>query len=125
ELTPNVVEFRGTIADTVPLYREVDIFVLTSDWEGTPNVILEAMASGLPVVATRVGGVPEIVQHGETGFLVDPEDEDGMVDAILTLIKNRDLRLKFGRAGREFVLAQHSLDKLPGYLQKLYELALA
>jgi len=124
-LVPEVVEFRGSVSDTAPLYRQADIFVLTSDWEGMPNVILEAMASGLPVVATGVGGVPEIVRHGETGFLVDPGDEGGMVDAILTLIKDRDLRLQFGRAGREFVLAHHSLDKLPGYLQKLYELALA
>lgn len=124
-LLPDDVEFLGQVSDMRQIYRESDILVLTSDHEGTPNIILEAMASGLPVVATRVGGVPEIVRHGETGFLVEPEDEDGMVDAILTLIKNRDLRLKFGRAGREFVLVHHSLDKLPGYLQKLYELALA
>jgi glycosyltransferase involved in cell wall biosynthesis len=70
-LSPESVEFRPAVGDMGPVYRDADIFLLTSDWEGTPNVVLEAMASGLPVVATRVGGVPEIVRHGETGLLVD------------------------------------------------------
>ena len=73
-----------------------ETFVLTSDHEGTPNVVLEAMASGLPVVTTRVGGVPEIVEQGRSGFVVEPDDEESFTSALRNLIESPDLRMKTG-----------------------------
>jgi glycosyltransferase involved in cell wall biosynthesis len=123
-LLPDVAEFRGGVSDTRSVYHQAAVCVLTSDFEGTPNVLLEAMASGLPVVATQVGGVSEIVQHGQTGFLVEPHDLDGLVAALVELVKNRDLRMEMGRRARSYVEERHSLQRLPPYLGRLYELAL-
>ena len=101
-------------------YREAEILVVTSDWEGTPNVVLEASASGLPVVATRVGGVPEVVKEGETGFLCDREDTDGLVSAVSKLVADDDLRRRMGEQGRRFVQENHSLERLGKSLAELY-----
>lgn len=119
-LLPDGIEFRGRVSDMRPVYQEADILVLTSDYEGTPNVVLEAMASGLPVVATGVGGVPDIIQHGKNGFLVDRNDEEGAARAILRLINDRHLRRQLGICGRRAVEQNHSLDKLRELLAKLY-----
>ncbi len=124
-LLPQVIEFRDSTADMTTAYQEADIFVLTSDWEGTPNVVLEAMASGLPVVATRVGGVPEVIEHAVTGFIVDPTDEDSMVDSLLTLMRDSNLRLQVGRRAREYVVTNHSPRSLPTILAGIYEVALS
>jgi len=124
DLLPRV-QFRGGVVETDALYRESDIFVLASDWEGTPNVILEAMASGLPVVATRVGGVPEIVRHGETGYLVDPDDESSLAEALSILIGDCQLRREMGRRARKYVEDNHSPQRLGRLLQELYEAALS
>lgn len=123
-LLPEVVDFRGQFPDMRLIYQEADILVLTSDHEGMPNVVLEAMASGLPVVATRVGGVPEVVQDGLTGYLVSPHDEDSMVEALLRLIHQPSLRAEMGRSGRAYVEQYHSLQRLPLWLQGLYEVVL-
>jgi glycosyltransferase involved in cell wall biosynthesis len=124
-LWPDVVSFAGAVADINAVYQDADIFVLTSDWEGTPNVLLEAMASGLPVVATRVGGVPDIVEHGETGYLADPEDEASLAEALSALIGDAKLRRKRGLCAREYVAAHHSANQLPKYLSQLYEVTLS
>src|SRR5262249_35095272 len=119
------VEFRGAMSNMAPIYQRSQVCVLTSDHEGTPNVLLEAMASGLPVVATRVGGVPEIVRHQETGFVLDPGDIDGFVAALAQLATDSRLRMEMGRRARRYVETHHSLQRLPGRLSELYELALA
>ena len=85
------------------IYRNLDIVVLTSLWEGLPRVFPEAMASSLPVIATEAGGAREAVVHGETGFLFKPHDVDGMANAVLTLVADADLRRKMGLKGRERV----------------------
>ncbi len=123
-LLPERLQFLGGVSTMAPLYQQADICVLTSDFEGTPNVLLEAMASGLPVVATRVGGVPEIVQHGKTGLLLDRDDEEGLVAALLELAKDPRRRMEMGRHAREYVEKNHALERLPGFLQNLYDLAL-
>jgi len=121
-LFPECVQFPGGVSDMRPIYDQAAICVLTSDWEGTPNVLLEAMACGLPVVATKVGGVPEIVQHQRTGLLVEPHDADGLVAALAQLVENSELRTRMGQAARSFVEENHSLARLPNYLGRLYEL---
>ncbi|MGO8697821.1 MAG: glycosyltransferase family 4 protein [Limisphaerales bacterium] len=122
-LVPSAVEFRGAVSDMAPLYREADICVLTSDYEGTPNVLLEAMASGLPVVATKVGGVPEILQQGENGFMVPPGDEESLYAALARLISDSQQRTQMGKNARAYVEQNHSVDGLPATLTGLYRLA--
>ncbi len=124
-LFPGIVEFRGGVSDTRSLYREAAVCVLTSEYEGTPNVLLEAMASGLPVVAANVGGVPQIVQDGQTGFLLESWDIDGFVAALARLARSPELRTEMGRRARAFVEENHSLHRLPAYLAGLYQMARA
>jgi glycosyltransferase involved in cell wall biosynthesis len=124
-LLPSLVEFRGAVSDMAPVYAEADICVLTSDYEGTPNVLLEAMASGLSVVATKVGGVPEIVWQGENGFMVEPGDEASLCAALVHLINDSELRTQMGKNARAYVEANHSLDRLSTMLSGLYHLALS
>jgi glycosyltransferase involved in cell wall biosynthesis len=124
-LMPDAIELKDPVQDMRPIYEQADILVLTSDFEGTPNVVLEAMASGLPVVATRVGGVPEVVRHGETGYLSDPEDNQSMTDALLTLINHRRLRAELGGRARKHIEANYSVNRLPRLLEDLYSEALS
>jgi glycosyltransferase involved in cell wall biosynthesis len=123
-LFPKHLQFLGRISDIGPLYRRADVCVLSSDFEGTPNVLFEAMASGLPVVATKVGDVPAIVLQGETGFVVERDDLDGLTAALAELVRNEPRRIEMGRRARQYVEAHHSLDRLPAYLERLYDLAL-
>jgi len=122
-LFPDIVQFRGGVSDIRSVYHEADVCVLTSDFEGTPNVLLEAMACGLPVVATKVGGVPGIVRHGQTGFLLEPDDLEGLVAAVVKLVKNSELRREMGQCARSEVEENHCLHRLPVYLRGLYQLA--
>jgi glycosyltransferase involved in cell wall biosynthesis len=124
ELLPDTVEFRDAVPDMAEIYRTADILVLSSDLEGTPNVVLEAMACGLPVVATRVGGLPEVVRHLETGFLVAPEGEDELLRSVLMLVNDRDLRRTMGGRARENILASASFLHLPAILSDLYRAAI-
>jgi len=120
-LASDDVEFRGFVADVAGLYREADILVSTSDHEGTPNVILEAMAAGLPVVATTAGGTAEVVCHGETGYLVEPDDAEALAAAVTELSEDPTLRRRMGDAGREHVSTAYSLARLPVLLAELYD----
>ena len=125
-LLDGLVEFRGAVSDMPAVYREADILVLTSDYEGTPNVALEAMASGLALVATRVGGVQEVVRHEQTGFLVDAGgDGEPLVSQVLRLINDEDSRIEMGRRARAYVSANYSPERLPSALRNVYEVALS
>ena len=124
-LPGSALEFRGSIPEMAPVYQEADILVLTSEYEGAPNVLLEAMASGLPVVADKVGGVPELVRHGQDGFLVEPNDDEGLGAALARLIGDPQLRFAMGRNARAHMEANFSLECLPAMLRRLYGLALA
>jgi glycosyltransferase involved in cell wall biosynthesis len=94
-------EFLGETSDVGARLRELDVFVISSRQEGTTTTAIEAMATALPVVATRVGGVPEVVEDGVTGLLVQPEDPAALAAAILRLVQDRDLRRQLGEKGYE------------------------
>jgi glycosyltransferase involved in cell wall biosynthesis len=100
------------------------VLVVTSDWEGTPNVVLEAMASGLPVVATDVGGIRDLVRNGETGRLVARDDEADLAAAVVSLVADRSVRERYGKRARKFVEEHHALARLPANLGSLYDAVL-
>lgn len=98
------VTFLGARADVAQALADADVFVLSSRWEGLPFAVIEAMMVGLPVVASRVGGVEEAVVDGLTGFLVPPEDEAALAAALTRLLRDPDLREAMGREGRRRAL---------------------
>ncbi len=107
----------GERADIPEIMRGLDLFVLPSLAEGISNTILEAMASGLPVVATRVGGNPELVVDGRTGTLVPPADPEAMAEAIQAYIRDRSRLLCHGQAGRKKAELNFSIETMvSGYL---------
>ncbi len=95
------------------------VFALGSKSEASPNVIIEAMAVGLPVVATSVGGVPELVEDGRTGLLTPPRDPRRLSDALVELLANETLRARMGAAARERALTRHSFAVTVPKLEKL------
>jgi len=99
--------------------------VLFSRQENAPTIIAQAMAAGKPVVASRVGGVPEMVDDGETGFVVESEDEAKLADRLLTLLEDQDLSLRMGRRGHEVALAGFTPDAVAETTVKAYQTALS
>jgi glycosyltransferase involved in cell wall biosynthesis len=97
----NEVVFAGQQADVAPYYALAAILALPSHSEGSPNVVLEAMAAGVPVVATAVGGVPEILSHDQTGLITSPQDPQAMADGLRRLLDSESLRIRIGSAARE------------------------
>jgi glycosyltransferase involved in cell wall biosynthesis len=114
------LHFLGGRLDVPDMIRIFDIAVLASLSEGFSNVILEYMASSKPVVATEVGGNPEIVVHGETGLLVPPADSDALASAILSILEDKDMALRFGMAGRKRVEERFSLDVMLRNYENLF-----
>jgi glycosyltransferase involved in cell wall biosynthesis len=94
------VHFTGHVEEVRPYYEAADVFVLSSSKEGLPLSISEAMAFGLPCIATDVGGNAEIIAHGETGLIVDPGNSDQLARAILYLLQNAELRHQMGQNGK-------------------------
>ena len=93
----------GWRRDIPVIFKNLDLVVLTSIWEGLPRVVPEAMAAGLPVLATRVDGTPEAVREGETGFLVEPHDIETLSERMVWLMTHRDAARVMGGRGRLFV----------------------
>ena len=106
------VRIIPSVRDIRPFFNRAWIFAMASILEASPNVIIEAMASGLPVVATRVGGIPELVDDGQTGLLVESGDPDRLASALKTLIVDKQKRRTMGIKAREKVLASYTLDKM-------------
>jgi glycosyltransferase involved in cell wall biosynthesis len=121
-LTDSVV-FSGEVsrADLAERFRLADVFVFPSLWNelfGIPTA--EAMASGVPVVTSRIAGLPEVVEHGTTGFLVPPGDSSALGDAITRLLKDEPLRRSMGEAGRQRVLRHFTWEKIAQDLLQRY-----
>jgi glycosyltransferase involved in cell wall biosynthesis len=117
--------FLGYQEDVAPFYAAFDAMILPSGNEGTPVSAIEALAAGRPVVATRVGGVPDVVRDGEDGFLVDTGDVDTLADRLAQLAEDPELRLAMGEAGRSRVLTRYSVERLIDDVDRLYRSLLA
>lgn len=119
----DVMVLHSREANAARHYRDAQFAVLTSHEEGSPNAVLEAMAYGLPVVATAVGGVPELVAHGATGYLVPRGNPVELAAAIASIASQPVLRERLGRAGREVVLQRHRWEVVASaYLELCFEL---
>lgn len=114
------VEFTGATMDPLKDYQQASIFAISSLREGQPNVVLEAMSSGLPVCATAVGGIPDLVKHGETGLLSSSGDADAFAENLIELLQNRDRARNMGQAGRAFVKAEFSFHAMVAAHEKLF-----
>jgi glycosyltransferase involved in cell wall biosynthesis len=115
------VRFLGIRADVADILRASDVFVLSSRWEGNPMSVMEAMAAGLPVVSTAVGGVPELVRDGETGLLVPSEDTGALAQAIQALVDNPARRQAMGAAARQHAVASFDIRHTVRGYEQLYE----
>jgi len=129
----NWVEFVGRADNAGDYYQSTSLFVLPSRTEGLPNVLLEAMSYGIPCIATRVGGNPELIweyepsnietgsfQIGRNGILVNSEDVQGLSEAILHLVNNRVLGQELGERGRQFIQGNYSIDSVADRYLELY-----
>lgn len=119
-----LVTFVGTQPpDQIPHWmNRSDCLVLPSLWEGTPNVVLEAMACGLPVVASDLPGISEVMNHGVHGLLSKPEDADELAQNLLKLIRNKGLRLQMGKRGREAIIEMGiGWNQVAGRYQEVYK----
>lgn len=114
------VRLIGPVDDVRALLEWSTCTMLTSDFEGTPNVLLEAMAVGRPIVATRVGGVPGLVTHEYTGLLAGPEDEGALAESVARLHADPRLAHALVAHARQYVVDHHSLDRLASSLSDLY-----
>ena len=112
--------FLGYQEDVAPFYAAFDAMVLPSGNEGTPVSAIESLAAGRPVVATRVGGVPDVVRDGEDGFLVEAGAVDQLAEALATLAADPALRDRMGAAGRSRVLPRYAVDRLVDDVDRLY-----
>jgi glycosyltransferase involved in cell wall biosynthesis len=119
DLTDKII-FAGLRGDVEKIFPIAELFILPSLWEGMPNVILEAMAAGKPVVATKVGGVPEVVVHGETGILVPPEDSNALTSAIIDLLRDKLKAKMMGQAGRMRIEEHFTISKTIEKTEYLY-----
>jgi glycosyltransferase involved in cell wall biosynthesis len=113
----HLLGFRNDIPD---LMRTFNIFLLPSLWEGFGIVLIEAMAAGKPVVATKTSSIPEIVTENRTGILVPPEDEEAISNALMRLISNPDLRIRFGEAGQKIVRDKFTTDRMINDYEKVF-----
>jgi glycosyltransferase involved in cell wall biosynthesis len=113
--------FVGKVADVRTLLRAADLLVRPSLTEGMSNVVLEAMASGLPVVGTRTGGLKEQVEDGVTGILVGPGDGEALAEAILALMRDKKRRGEMGSAGRARAKDRYSMESVVEAYENLYD----
>jgi glycosyltransferase involved in cell wall biosynthesis len=115
------IRLLGYQTDLIPFYQAMDIFTLSSLREGLPNVLLEAMAMGIPVVSTKVAGIPRLVTDGESGLLVEPGSIKALADAITRLAADEGLRTILGRGGHEVIETRFSFESRMQKIGALYD----
>ncbi len=115
------IRLLGYRQDTLDLYQAMDVFCLSSIREGLPNVMLEAMALQTPVVATRIAGVPRLVQHEANGLLVEPNDEQALVGALGRMLADEPLRKELARQARKTIETSYSFQSRMDKVRALYD----
>ncbi len=115
-----IIIFPGVVEEPFNLLHASDVFLLASHWEGCPASILEAMAAGVPVVATRVGGIPELVEHEVTGLLIPPKKPFALKDALVRLYENPSLAAQISHHARRTVEKHFSLDIMTKKIESLF-----
>lgn len=125
------IDFKGNVSDSelIQYYQNSDIFILpcvvteNGDCDGIPVAMMEAMAVGLPVISTNVSGIPELVEDGVSGILVQPKDDKAIADAIVALCSDRELRVRMGELGRKIIERKFNItfeaEKLIGVFNKI------
>ena len=114
------VHFLGWRHDTAALYAGLDLTILTSDNEGMPVTIIESMASGVPVVATNVGGIPDLIRDGVNGHLVPPRNPEAVARAALSILRDPNRRASMAVAARASVVPEYEVDTLVARMDRLY-----
>ena len=117
----DTVLFLGIRRDVPAVLAAVDVAVLSSDYEGSPLSVMEYMAAAKPVVSTRVGGVPELVQEDVHGLLVEPRDPEALAEAVARLLRDPALAKRLGAEGRKRQQREFSLEAMVGRIEDLYE----
>jgi glycosyltransferase involved in cell wall biosynthesis len=115
------VHFLGARRDVGNLLAAMDVFVLPSLWEGLPLAMVLAMGAGVPVVATRVAGIPEVVDDGRTGLLVPPSDPEALAAALTRLLEDAPLRQRISREASQSVLPRLGVDRYVESMTSLYD----
>jgi glycosyltransferase involved in cell wall biosynthesis len=115
------VILAGFRPDILSVHKAFDIFAMSSTTEGLGTSVLDAMACGRPVVGTRAGGIPEVIEDGVTGFLVPPRDHQAMADVIVKLLKDEALRVRMGNAGLSLANARFSAERMVQDTIRVYE----
>lgn len=119
------VIFTGWRLDLPPVYSDLDVLVVSSINEGTPVVAIEAMAAGCPVVATRVGGIPDVLQDGETGLTIPSGDARALAGAVVRLLEDPQLALTISRNAKITAVERFAASRLISDIERLYEQLLA
>lgn len=115
------VSFTGQVANAFEVLKDLDLFVLPSRSEGCPIVVLEAMAMGLPVVATNAGGTPELLVDGETGLLISYGDTQALVDSISKILTNQNIALDMGIKGKDRAFSKFHPSFFTSHFEQLYK----
>lgn len=113
--------FTGARTDVERILPLFDVFLMTSHYEGMPISLLESMVSSIPVVATAVGGVPEVIQDGVSGYLIDSRDPERISERVIRLLCNDDLRITMGENGRRIYQTHFTVERMAEKYTKLYE----
>jgi len=114
------VRFLGSRDDVPKLMQSMDVLVVNSHQEPFALTVLEGLSSGTAILATAVGGTPEMVRHGECGWLVPAKDHDALVEAMLTLVRDEQLRRELGRNGRRVAIKRFSISRFLSEVEELY-----
>lgn len=118
---PERFHLLGHRNDIQDVFQALDIFALSSLREGLPNVLLEAMSLGVPVVATRIAGIPKLVRHQQNGLLIDPQDEDALAKALQHLLDSAELRKRLAQVGRQTIEQKFSFDRRMQKIAVIYD----